>query len=334
MSLLEELGARIRATNDELPVGLVLAALERLRVASELLAWVRQASSQPMGVPQLANATEHAEHAAFALRSAQDAISEYLAAIGLSHDATRGADGSWRDAVAFEERDRPQETPQTPDAAPLGRWWKARVTVLTGGEASEDESAGAAGGPGRATPGERDRHDRDAATDSADLLRRVAASVGSDSPGRMRRELGEVEPPVGLGLAALSPALLHRLTADLLGHEPRPEDLPRVRKEAEQLRELLPGLPANTIDVLAERVCRVPPEQRRSRENDSGDDDAERTEDGRRRNEAERAHPADAAVAGAVLTGVLLKRLGRDPGSLNAAAPETVPTYREPDADG
>lgn len=332
MSLLEELGARIRATNDELPVGLVLAALERLRVASELLVWVRQASSQPMGVPQLANATEHAEHAAFALRSAQDAIAEYLTAIGMSHEAVRGADGNWRDAVAFEERDRPEE-PRTPDAAPLGRWWKARVTVLTGGEANADESAGAAGGPGKATPGERDKHDRDAAVDSADLMRRVAASVGSDSPGRMRRELGEVEPPVGLGLAALTPALLHRLTADLLGHEPRPEDLPRVRKEAEQLRELLPGLPADTVDTLAERVCRVPPEQRKAaREKKDEERSEERGEDGRRRNEAERDHPADAAVAGAVLTGVLLKRLGRDPGSLQAAAPEPVPTYRDADA--
>ncbi|MFI5845382.1 hypothetical protein ACIA8K_37320 [Catenuloplanes sp. NPDC051500] len=331
MSLLEELGARIRATHDELPVGLVLAALERLRVASELLVWVRQASSQPMGVPQLANATEHAEHAAFALRSAQDAIAEYLTAIGMSHDATRGADGSWRDAVAFEERDRPGEQPKTPDAAPLGRWWKARVTVLTGGEADADESAGAAGGPGRATPGERDKHDRDAAVDSADLMRRVAASVGSGSPGRMRRELGEVEPPVGLGLAALTPALLHRLTADLLGHEPRPEDLPRVRKETEQLRELLPGLPAATLDTLAERVCRVPPEQRKAAR-EKKDEDENRSDDGRRANEAERDHPADSAVAGAVLTGVLLKRLGRDPGSLNAAAPETVPTYRDADA--
>ncbi|WP_033345743.1 hypothetical protein [Catenuloplanes japonicus] len=330
MSLLEELGARIRATNDELPVGLVLAALERLRVASELLVWVRQASSQPMGVPQLANATEHAEHAAFALRSAQDAIAEYLTAIGMSHDATRGADGSWRDAVAFEERDRPEE-PKTPAAAPLGRWWKARVTVLTGGEASADESAGAVGGPGKATPGERDKHDRDAAVDSADLMRRIAASVGSDSPGRMRRELGEVEPPVGLGLAALTPALLHRLSADLLGHEPRPEDLPRVRKETEQLRELLPGLPPATLDVLAERICRVPPEQRKSVK-EKKEREEEPSEDGRRRNEAERDHPADAAVAGAVLTGVLLKRLGRDPGSLQATAPETVPTYRDADA--
>jgi hypothetical protein len=331
MSLLEELGARIRATNDELPVGLVLAALERLRVASELLVWVRQASSQPMGVPQLANATEHAEHAAFALRSAQDAIAEYLTAIGMSHEATRGADGSWRDAVAFEERDRPEQQPTTPDPAPLGRWWKARVTVLTGGEANADESAGAAGGPGEAKPGERDKHDRDAAVDSADLMRRVAASVGSDSPGRMRRELGEVEPPVGLGLAALTPALLHRLTADLLGHEPRPEDLPRVRKETEQLRELLPGLPPATLDTLAERVCRVPPDQRKAAR-EKKDEDENRSEDGRRTNEAERDHPADAAVAGAVLTGVLLKRLGRDPGSLNAAAPETVPTYRDADA--
>src|SRR4029450_4072110 len=79
MSLLQELGAQLRATSDELPTGLVTVAMERLRSATELLNWVRQTSVDPIGVPQLGNATEHAEHASAALRIAQDAIASYLA---------------------------------------------------------------------------------------------------------------------------------------------------------------------------------------------------------------------------------------------------------------
>ena len=41
--------------------GLVTVAMERLRSATELLNWVRQTSVDPIGVPQLGNATEHAE---------------------------------------------------------------------------------------------------------------------------------------------------------------------------------------------------------------------------------------------------------------------------------
>ena len=35
-------------------------------------------------------------------------------------------------------------------------------------------------------------------------------------------------------------------------------------------------------------------------------------------------HPADSAVASSVLTGVLLARLGRDPSTLDANAPEPL----------
>src|SRR5689334_4281994 len=68
MSLLQELGARLRAASDELPDGLVIVAMEKLRTATELLNWVREASEHKMGVPELGNATEHAERAAAALR--------------------------------------------------------------------------------------------------------------------------------------------------------------------------------------------------------------------------------------------------------------------------
>ena len=108
MSLLQELGAQLRATSDELPTGLVTVAMERLRTATELLNWVRQTSVDPIGVPQLGNATEHAEHAAAALRLAQDAIAAYLAVLGLSADAGAPPDRDWRAGLEEESSSRPR----------------------------------------------------------------------------------------------------------------------------------------------------------------------------------------------------------------------------------
>src|SRR5262245_36023847 len=79
MSLIQDLGAQLHATSDELPTGLVTVAMEKLRGATEILMWVRETSQDPMGVPQLGNATEAAERAAAAIRVAQDAIAAYLA---------------------------------------------------------------------------------------------------------------------------------------------------------------------------------------------------------------------------------------------------------------
>src|SRR3954468_4198067 len=104
MSLIQELGAQLRATSDELPTGLVSVAMERLRSATELLNWVRQTSVDPIGVPQLGNATEHAEHAAAALRLAQDAIAAYLAGLGLAADAGAPPDRDYKAALAEEQQ--------------------------------------------------------------------------------------------------------------------------------------------------------------------------------------------------------------------------------------
>jgi len=71
MSLIQDLGAQVRAASDELPTGLITVAMEKLRGATELLMWVRETSQDPMGVPQLGNALEAAERAAGAVRVAQ-----------------------------------------------------------------------------------------------------------------------------------------------------------------------------------------------------------------------------------------------------------------------
>jgi hypothetical protein len=300
MSLLTELGAQLRATSDELPTGLVTAALERLRSATELLTYVRQASVDPIGVPLLGNATEHAERAAAALRVAQDAIAAYLGAVGLSADVQQppNADGRVRPTEP-EGRPRPGTAapPRPPDRRPPvpenpGRAWQQRVSELTGEPPPRPEEVAA-------------RH-----PSTAEVLRNVAADVRSGDRARLGRHLQNVDAATGLGLSAVTPPVLRRLAGDLLGHEPRPEDVPRLRTAVSaRVRSLLPGASPGALEALLARVCRAPAASERPEAGGSAtpgaDDDA-----------------ADNAVTASVLTGVLLARLGRDPATVDVEAPE------------
>jgi hypothetical protein len=288
MSLIQELGARLRATSDELPTGLVTVAMERLRSATEILMWVRETSVDPIGVPQLANATEHAERAAAALRLAQDAIASYLSAVGLSGDASAPPDRDWRAGLAkAQDEAAPAADAAAPPPERLGPWWQQRVTQLTGEPAPESADTAA----------------RQEDTDTAELLRRVAAGVRAGDRARLGRDLHAVNASTGLALSAVTPPVLHRLAGDLLGHEPRPEDVPRLRTAAAgRVRSLLPGTSPAVLDTLIDRICRVPAR------------DAGRPA----------AHPADNAVTSSVLTGVLLARLGRDASALDPGAPEPL----------
>ncbi|MBG0567470.1 hypothetical protein [Actinoplanes aureus] len=288
MSLLRELGAQLRATSDDLPTGLVTTAMERLRSATELLNWVRAESRQDIGVPQLTFATEHAETAAAALRVTQEAIAAYLAALGLSGEPGAPPGQEWRTALQPEER-RPAPDDQTaPTPETLGPWWQDRVAKLTGEPAPADRKSG----PER--------------TDTAELLRRVAAGVRSGDRARLGRELHAVNASTGLGLSAVTSPVLHRLAGDLLGHEPRPEDVPRLRGAAEgRVRSLLPGTEPAVLETLIDRICRVPVQQQQQKDRPAG-------------------HPADNAVTAGVLAGVLLARLGRDAETLRPDAPEPV----------
>ena len=294
MSLLEDLGAQLRATSDDLPTGLVLAAMERLRTATELLAWVSEQSEREMGVRDLGNATEHAERAAAALRTAQDAIDTYLAAVGLAGTPGAAPGQEWRAAVQPEREQADAPPEQAEKAEDLGPWWQQRVTQLTGEPAPEKR--------------EQSR------TGTAELLRRVAAGVRAGDKARLGRELHAVHASTGLGLSAVTPSVLHRLAGDLLGHEPRPEDVPRLRTAAEgRVRALLPGTSPAVLDTLIARICRVPVPQQAA---PAG------------------AHPADNAVTASVLTGVLLARLGRDAESLQPDSPEPLRPRPEERAGG
>ncbi|MEW1588707.1 hypothetical protein AB0283_25050 [Micromonospora vinacea] len=274
MSIIEDVGGQVRAATEEFPVALLGQALEKFGLAAERLRWVRQESANPMGVPELSAATEHAESAGYALRVAQEQLSTYLTAIGL------GADGA--PAPRPEQRaprhDTPASgpTPVTPEPAEqvrMRRWWSVRVAELTGGREGTDDE-----------PDER-------VDDSQELLRRVVGGVRSGDRDRLRKELRRAPADVGLGMAALAPPLLRELAGELLGHPPRATDLGRLRGELDgRVRDLLPGLPPPVLETLLTRVCRMPPP----------------------RASGEPPHAADSAVTAGVATGLLLARLGRD----------------------
>ncbi|RKN48641.1 hypothetical protein [Micromonospora endolithica] len=278
MSIVEDLGAQVRAAADELPIGQLAQALEKFGQAAERLRWVRQESADPMGVPELSAATEHAETAGYALRVAQEQLAAYLAAIGLASDGAptpRGPREQRRPA-----HDAPREAPPPGSAPPAAgpatapRWWAVRVAELTGGLQGPPEA-----------PDETVREPRE-------LLRRVVSGVRSGDRARLHTELRRAHADVGLGLAAVAPPLLRELAGELLGHPPRADDLPRLRRDLDgRVRDLLPGLPPPVLETLLTRVCRMPPP---------------------RRAEAEQPHAADPAVTAGVLAGVLLDRLGRD----------------------
>ncbi len=280
MSIIEELGAQVRATAEDLPVGLVMEALERLGLAADRLRWVRQESADPLGVPELAAATERAETAGHALRVAQEQLVAYLAAIGLARDSAPAPPPERAAGPAAGLVADPGPVPEQSDRAraPVHRWWSLRVAELTGR---------------RDTPGAEPELD---IRDAEELLRRVATRVRSGDRGRLHAELRGVHANIGLGLAAVAPPMLRDLATELLGHPPRAQDLPRLRREVTGgVRDLLPGLPPAVVDTLLSRVCRMPP----PREND--------------KDPASQPHPADPAVAAGVLTGLLLHRLGHEP---------------------
>jgi hypothetical protein len=292
MSLIQELGAQLRATSDELPTGLVAVALEKLRSATEILMWVRETSVDPVGVPQLGNALDNAEQAAAALRLAQDAIATYLATIGLAGDAAAPPEQEWRTALKEQPELKPDQEGEATPSERLGPWWQQRVAALTG----EDPPA--------------ESKDREAGPkDAADLLRQVAQGVRSGDRARLGRDLHAASAATGLALSAMTPAVLHRLAGDLLGHEPRPDDVERLRSAASgRVRSMLPGTSPEVLDTLIARICRAPAAQQQGKP---------------------ATHPADNAVTSGVLTGVLLARLGRDATTLNPDAHEPLQRREE-----
>jgi hypothetical protein len=279
VSIIEDVGAQVRAASDDLPVAQLLLALEKFGQATERLRWVRQESANPMGVPELSAATEHAETAGHVLRVAQEQLASYLSAIGLTADGSPSPPPQQRAPKHDGPRDEtpppaPGETPESREAAPLRRWWAVRVAELT-----------------EHTEGPPVEPDEQVAT-ADELLRRVVDGVRAGDRDRLHTELRRAHADVGLGLAALTPPLLRELAGDLLGHPPRAQDLPRLRDDFDgRIRALLPGLPPTVLDTVLTRVCRMPPPPRQT---------------------DEQPHPADPAVTAGVLTGLLLGRLGRD----------------------
>ena len=301
MSLVEELGARLRTAADELPVPELVNAVGRLRAAVDLLSWVRQTSTRTVGVPELAQATERLEGAVAAVRVAQDEVNGYLAAIGLTHQGAPVADESWRGPMGAPVVGDGPPMPDGPGGRALDRWWVARVNALTEGEAEVD-------------PNDPDQA-AEAAHTSQDLLRRVAQR---GDRAALRRELARVSPPIGLGMAAITPAVLNRLCGRLLGYVPREEDLPRLLAAVRgRVRDLLPNADDTVTAALLAQACRLPPSA-------AARIAPQRTD--------EPPHPADTAITGGVLVAALLRATGQSASAIDPEAP--TPTNDRPTSAG
>ncbi len=240
MSLVQDLADRLRVTRDDLPVAEVAGAAERLRTASSLLAWVMHQSSGPTVAPSLGVAASHLDHAAAALRVAQDAIDDYCCVLGIS----MYSDGPAPVVPTQVHRVTGVDTQ-------LSDWWSTRISELTG-QSTDSRS--------------------DGAPTSAELLRLVAAAALDNDAKRLHRHLVNAGPAVGLGLAAVSPPLLRRLATDLVGHPPRLEDLARVRRAALPLpAEVLPDLTPDPAEETIARVCHAQPQRKASQPNHPAD---------------------------------------------------------------
>ena len=123
MSLVEDLADRLRATRDQLPVAEIAGAAERMRAASSLLAWVLHESSKPIALPGLGVAANHLDHAAAALRVAQDCMDDYCLALGVQLES-------------YPDSRMPTVPSQVQRAesidGQLTDWWSARICQLSG----------------------------------------------------------------------------------------------------------------------------------------------------------------------------------------------------------
>ncbi|MBV1848830.1 hypothetical protein [Catellatospora tritici] len=279
MSLVEDLADQLRLAREELPLPQVAGATERLRTASGLLAWVLHHSATPVAVPDLSRAVERLEHAAAALRVAQDSLDEYALVLGMPVDAHRRTDDGWTAAVPVQAG-RGAAARAAADCG-LSDWWGERIATVTGESFAVDTLA----------------DDRaDAAQSTAELLRRCARAALDGDRRRLHRHLAAAGPAVGLGLAAIAPPLVRHLAAELVGYPPRLEDLARVRRAALPLSaELLPQLPAEAAEEIVARICHARTHR-----------PVDRTP----------THPVDAATAAALLVAAMLRATGRDADAL------------------
>jgi len=269
MSLVEEVGAQVRAGADELPVAGVTAGLARLQAGLDLLRWARQESNHELGTDRLAVAVEHLENAGRALLVAQDQFAAYLTTIGLTRDGAPAtpSSGAGPGSASGTRHQGSASGGAAPDA-PLGDWWSERVAVLTDTTAGDDA--------GSTTP------------DPDELLLRIADRVRAGDRSGLAGALGSVKAHVGLALAALAPTQAYHAATNLLGHPPTATDLPRLSAiSRSRIGALLPGLPDEVVSAQLARVCRAPAQPSTTP-----------------------IHPADSAVAGAVLVGVLLQEGG------------------------
>jgi hypothetical protein len=203
VSIIEDIGAQVRAASDDLPLGLLTQAMEKFGQATERLRWVRHESANPMGVPELSAATEHAESAGHALRVAQS--SPLLAASDWPRTARRAGRRPPRSTTRPGRRHRRRLREPAPNPT-MRRWWS-----VPGRGDRRQEGPPTGQTSGSATP---------------ELLRRVVPGSAGDRD-RLHTELRRAHADVGL--VWRDPPLL-RTCRRTAGRPPCARDLGRLRR--------------------------------------------------------------------------------------------------------
>ncbi|WP_018351223.1 hypothetical protein [Longispora albida] len=278
MSVIQELGASLNRASDALPLAEIRLAADRVEAATGLLGYVLHTTSRSIGLAQLAAATTRLEQAYATMARAQEILAEYQLAIGLGVAVPVSAPVQVKEKV---HEHTPQEKPEPRPTPALDDWWASRIDVVT----MLDE------------PVEKKEDDKPPST--ADLLRLTANLVRQEQPKPLRAELSKAGPAVGLRLTALCAPILKELSTEMLQRDPRPEDVPELRKRLDKwTSKALPGLPAQLPDILLGRACHAEPSHGAH---------------------GVPEHPVDSAVGGAVLVGALLAALRRPPETLRIA---------------
>lgn len=250
MSLVEDLGQRLREVGGELPLAELLHARQRLCAASALFALVMTESEHAGWLAELDAAGAHLDDAIARTTGVLGGLDDYLGGIGLTGVDTHAT----RDAAIATKPAR-ATAGERPDPVLAARtWWVERVELITGHEPDDEDTP-------EVTPA-RDHHDADGAQaadgtpeDPTDTLVRLAKAARGGAGG-YRAALLATHPGSGLQVPARADRALRRLATDLLGHAPGPDDRRALTgRTARHTGELLPKLPDALPAELVARVC-------------------------------------------------------------------------------
>ncbi|MGH8794595.1 MAG: hypothetical protein ACRDXX_18340 [Stackebrandtia sp.] len=225
MSSIENLGARVRNVNSELPAGDAARAARHLEAAHAGLAVALRESVEPAGIPELHQAKEHLERALLRLKTASERLDEYLTSIGVGP------------AGAMEESAAGASAASAAPATGGVDWWRDRVNFISEGD-SKDEP-------------------REVAVTK--LFSELVDAAGRGDRDKYRELLLAAGPKAGVKLPGLAWPMIRTLAEDVLGRAPAAGDDDKLRKHArDPVARVLPKLPEDVAFAQWHGACSLP----------------------------------------------------------------------------